>query len=691
MVGVKAYFKDLGAVKGLAVLEGATSKFNKSLKDMQDKTWKATGNIRDFADGGKEAAISMSAGLARTAVLQGKVYTQTSDIMSQQLDASVGAAENVDKVQELQAAFEDTGKAAIKDIGAMAKLQRVTEIPARSLASWDKTLEAQGMTEDQVISLTKQMVGLGVQLHVPPGPLLSNLDDSTKLLLARASALGKDGPKFIAKYMRENTALSAALTSTGANAEEASSSVYNLGKLSFDSAKEMKAAMAGVASETPEFLQFTGVTLGNFQKGFELAAENGPLALVKAFREQTEQIRLNSKDDPRAMDNWRMWLDKTINDPVMVAGIVDQHGKIGEAITVVNKPIGDSIKAYDDYSDAVFKNADALRQRRDVEWDAIKTETAQKAIIPFMTRLWSAQTWVMDQTRVALRYWTADAGSVKAEMASLAGVTLAYGGDMLDWGVKAGGMVKNLGDLKTSVYGLASAITGQGVASMGQLLLAMGPLIAIVAGFVALLALVDKALATNAAASEKAGKASLAYADAQTKAFTAGVKLSKSGDTQAAIMTKTLVHIAKEKATLKKRGLMAWDDKVQYERLNVIESRLQGKVAARASSGTTKVEAHSPTPVGSSGAFPPGASNVRVAIQDLEAQRAQTHLLEQIASLLGGAPTAGAASSRGGGGITVEIRPDSGPMQLHKMLRATARTTMGRTGYNQFGGEAFAN
>ena len=90
------------------------------------------------------------------------------------------------------------------------------------------------------------------------------------------------------------------------------------------------------------------------------------------------------------------------------------------------------------------------------------------------------------------------------------------------------------------------------------------------------------------------------------------------------------------------------------------------------------------------GAMPRGSGLVRVAIQSLEEQRSQTGLMEQLVALMGASPGAAtppaAAGNGGGGNVQVTIRPDSGKMRLDRMLEVSARNTLGRRGYTQFGG-----
>jgi len=462
-VAVEAFFKDLGAKKGLEALTGATMSLTDATAALRDKTWAATGSVRGFADAGKEGFLDMSANLSRTAVLQGKVYSQTGDILSAQLKASVEAAESVGMVQELQKEFEAVGKATVQNIGEFAKLQKVLQVSPNALASWDKTLEAQGFSEKQVVSLTKELGGLSKQLGVEPGPLLAQMPDLARLVLERAATLGKEGVPFIKKYMKENIGLSAALTSQGLQADEAASAAVSMSKLTFDSAKQMNKALAGVSQGSmPEFLRMANISLGDFKTAFDLAAQGGPVALVQAFKQKTDEIRKNTGNDKRAMQNWRQFMDETIGDPALVALIVDGQKDIGKAFAAVNRSAEENLKDYNMLSDATLKNAKALRDRRDAAWEALKVDSAEKLILPTMTTLWEAQSKALIWGRGKLDEWVQSGNTAQATVASLAGATVLYSGDVLDWTVKAGGAIKNLKELGTGFSDMAKVLPGIG-------------------------------------------------------------------------------------------------------------------------------------------------------------------------------------------------------------------------------------
>ena len=710
-VGLTAFFKDLGAVRGLGALTGATNNLASATSKLRDKTMAVTGSVRRFGEEGHDVALSMSTNLRRTAVLQGKVASRTKDIAAMQFEASAQTGQTISNVQELQREFEAVGKAAVGNLPAFTELQTVLEVPSRTIASWDKTLEAQGLTEKQVIGLTKELGGLATQLGVPPGPLLEQMPDLTKLIMERAAILGKEGPKFIRRYLRENIGLSAALTSTGLSADEAAGSVVSLGRLTFDSAKEMKKALAGVGNtDLPQFLKMASITTGDFQKAFQLAAEKGPLALAQEFANMTDQIRKDSHGNVQVMERWRAFMDETIGDPALASAIIDQQKAVGKAIKAVDMPANVATAHYDRMAEAILKSADSMKAQSEASMVALKALINQESVLPTMTKYWEFKAKALNMAREAIQGWTKDAGpATQMTLAAGAGV-FAFGGDILEWTIKAGGAIKNLREFGSALSGMtgimkggvipamangvgslssfalfvrgtliptiqigassafatfASTITGTVLPAMSSFLIAAGPILAIAAAITAAI-----------------GGVLYLYQKHAEAAGAAGQSLGKmSAEVLPALMKSDPQH-----AKAVSQEMMGKSDEDKMRILGRERTMLVGR-------GALPAQAMSPTPVLASSAFPPGASGVRVAIQGLEEQRAQTHLLEQIAMLLGGVGGGGGGTPGrgGGGGVTVEIRPDSGPMQLHKMLRATARSTMGRTGYNQFGGTAFAN
>lgn len=743
--GMGFFFQDLGATKGLKALTGLTMGLAEATKNLRDKTFAATGSVRGFADAGKEGFVNMSANLSRTAVLQGKVYSQTEGIMSAQLDASVRAAENINMVQELQKEFEAVGKATVGNIGDFAELQKVLQVPASALASWDKTLEAQGFSEKQVIGLTKELGGLSRQLGVEPGPLLAQMPDLARLVLERAATLGKEGVPYIKKYMKENIGLSAALTSQGLHADEAAGAVVSLSKLTFDSAKQMNAALAGVSEGSmPEFLRMANISLGDFKTSFQLASKEGPLALVEAFRKKTEEIRKNTKNDKRAMQNWRQFMDKTIGDPALVELIVDGQKDIGKALRAVNSP--DLIKDYDALADGALKNAQALRDRRDAAWEALKVDSAQKLVIPLMTDLWQAQSKALVWGKSKLDEWSKSGSAAQATIAGLAGATVLYSGDVLDWATKAGGAVKNLKELGTgfsdlakvlpgigagfgkaggalqkfggiakavalfdigafakSLTGLplfirgtliptiqigattafttfATTLTGTVIPALGTFAIAAAPVLAIAAALAAAFAAIGLGLTIYQKHAEAAGEASRELGRQQTLLATQTMKQDPA----------LFAKYQKERSALLGRKDLSESMKKE------LEAGITQKYFGRAQkkgliSMETKVPATGPTPALRIGALPHGGAEVRLAIQMLEESRAQTGILEHIAAAISALGSMAAPAAAGSSSMRIDMRPDSGALRLDRMLEVRARNVLGRAGYTQFGRTAFTH
>jgi hypothetical protein len=267
-------------------------------------------------------------------------------------------------------------------------------------------------------------------------------------------------------------------------------------------------------------------------------------------------------------------------------------------------------------------------------------------------------------------------------MASFAGITFAYSGDILDWTTKAGGMV-------TSIKGLGTAFSAMNIplatatASMTTFIAAAAPVLAVGAALAAVVALMDLGFTAYAHSAESAGNEAQAFSKKQ-------YELTKA-------MKKDPEFFAKyQKALDDVEARKGVSESMRAEmRAGIVgkffsQAQKQG-ILGGGPAMETVMPPRAPTPAGRIAAIPGGGPQVRLAIQVLEESRAQTGILEQIAAALGAISMGGAAAPAGPSSMRVDIHPDSGALRLDRMLEMRARNVLGRAGYTQFGRTAFTN